>query len=112
MAGVEEFMGSNLLMIFMRAPFVVEHVHSFADQFEELGAGYLQMVRLHDGLVDLLGQQLAPDLLSQCRMILIQETTSPRQRFNYALAFQFGISFGDGIAVDAQFLSQGTDGWE
>src|SRR2546429_3050667 len=45
-------------------------------------------------------------------MILFQETTSPRKRLDHAEAFQFRISFGDRVAVDAKFLSQRTDGWE
>ena len=99
-------------MVFMGAPFVVEHIQSFMDQFEEFIAGHLQMVRLHDGLVDVLDQQLAPDFLAQCRLIFFQETTPPRQRLNHAQAFELRIGFGDGVAIDAQFLRQRTDGGE
>jgi hypothetical protein len=102
----------GLLVLFVGAPFVVEHIQSFMDQGEEFTTGHLQMVRLHDGLVDLLDQQLAPDFLSQFRMILFQETTPPGQRFNYPLVFQLGIRFGDRIAIDSQFLSQRPDRWE
>src|SRR5437016_7136309 len=82
------------------------------NQLEKLMAGYLQMVSLYNGLVDFLDEQLAADFLSQGRMILFQETTSPRKRLDHAEAFQFRISFGDRVAVDAKFLSQRTDGWE
>src|SRR5207253_9917751 len=82
------------------------------NQLEKIMAGYLQMVRLYNGLVDFLDEQLAADFLSQGRMILFQETTSPRKRLDHAEAFQFRISFGDRVAVDAKFLSQRTDGWE
>jgi len=51
-------------MVFMGAPFVIEHIQPFMDQFQEFIARHLQMVRLHYGLVDLLDQQLAPDFLS------------------------------------------------
>ena len=63
---------SILLRVFMGAPFVVQHIQSFMDQFEEFIAGHLQMVCLHNGLVDLFDQQLAPDFLSQCRLIFFQ----------------------------------------
>ena len=104
--------GQSSLWFFMGAPFVVEHIQSFMDQFQELIAGHLQMVRLHNGLVDLLDQQLAPDFLAQRRLIFFQETTPPRQRLDHAQAFQLGIGLGDRVAVDAQFLGQRTDGWK
>src|SRR5712664_1163200 len=91
---------SILLMVFVGAPFVVEHSHSLMNQFKELGPGHLQRVCLYDGLVDLLDQELAPDFLAQCRVILFQKTAPPRQRLDHAQAFQFGISFGDRVAVD------------
>ena len=100
---------SILLMVFMGAPFVVEHIQSFLDQFEEFIAGHLQMVRLHDGLVDVLDQQLAPDFLAQCRLIFFQETTPPRQRLNDAQVggvYPPGSTFKPVVALAA--LEAGT----
>jgi hypothetical protein len=39
------------------------------NEFQEFVTRNLQVVRLHNGLVDLLGQQFAPDFLSQGRLI-------------------------------------------
>jgi len=80
------------------------------NEFQEFVTRNLQVVRLHNGLVDLLGQQFAPDFLSQGRLIFFQDTTPARQRFNHALAFELRISFGYRVAIDAQLLSQRTDG--
>jgi hypothetical protein len=99
-------------MVFIGAPFVVENVHSLMNQLKKLGPGHLQMVRLHDGLVDLVDKKLAPDFFSQSRVILFQKRTSPGQRLDHAEAFQFGISLGDRVAVDAKVFGEGTDGGE
>ena len=102
--------GQSSFVVFMGAPFVVEHIQSFVDQFQEFIAGHLQMVRLHNGLVDVLDQQLAPGVLAQSRMIFFQEAAPPRQRLNHAQAFELRIGLGDGVAIDAQLLRQRTDG--
>src|SRR6202140_592575 len=52
---------SVLLMVLVGAPFDVERIHSFMNQFKEFGPGHLQVVRLYDGLVDFLDQELATD---------------------------------------------------
>ena len=60
--------------------------------------------------VDLLDQDLAPELCAKRGGILLQDAAPPRQRLDDAQVFQLRISLGDGVAVNAKFFRQRPDG--
>src|SRR5258708_712522 len=70
------------------------------------------MVSLNNGLVDFDDQKLAANVFAQGGMIFFEETAASGKSFDDAEAFQFGIGFGDGVAVDAKLFRQRTDGGE
>ena len=100
---------SILPVIFRGAALLVEDRYSVVDELEELVAMNLQVVRLHDGLIDFLDEHFSPDFLSERRMIFFQEAALPRQRLDHTHAFQLGICFRDRVPVDAQFFSKRPD---
>ncbi len=47
------------------ATFILQNIQTVTNQIQELGSGHLQVMCLDDDRIDLLGQQLAPDVLLQ-----------------------------------------------
>src|SRR5262245_8165968 len=70
------------------------------------------MMRHDDRFIDLGAQQPLPRLLVERGIVLFQEITFAGNGFDDALVFEFGVGFGDGIAVDAQFFGEGSQGRE
>src|SRR5258708_21043880 len=70
------------------------------------------MVSLNNGLGDFQDQKLAANVFWQSGMIFFEETAASGKSFDDAEAFQFGISFGDGVAVDAKLFCKRSDGPE
>ena len=95
---------SNLLQLFQLDP--------LADEREERCVINLEVMCHDHSLVDFLHQQLLPDLLGERRAVLFEEAAFAGEGLDDALALEFGVCFGDGIAIDAQFLRQRPDGRE
>ena len=90
----------------------VEEPDAFLQQFAQDFGADLHLVGGDDGFVNSGHQQLVADLFGQRAFVLLQKAALAGGGFDDAQAFQLGVSFGDGVAVDAQFLGQRTDGRE
>src|SRR4051812_2525557 len=110
MAGVESFIAvSDLLLVLVGPPPISEGGHTFVHELQEFLVGYLEVVSLHESLVDLLPDEFATHVLTQPGMVLLEERTAPGLSFDDAEVLQFGVGFGYGVAVDPQFLRKGSD---
>ncbi len=87
-------------------------VKPLLDRFEELVAGNLKVMGLHDGVIDRADEDFLADFFFEGRIVFFEEATFARKRFDDALAFEFGIGFGDGVAIDAELFREGADGGE
>jgi len=67
------------------------------------------VVRLHDGGVDVVGDEFEADLFFERAVVVREETAFAGQGFDDALGFEFELGFGDGVAVDAEFLGERTN---
>lgn len=103
---------SFLLMFFVGAALAFENLQAFLDQLHKFRAGHLQVMGHDNDLVNLFDEQLPPDFLAQRGVVLLQEASFAGQGLDYAEAFEFGIGFSDGIAVEAKFFRQRPDGGE
>ena len=104
---VEGVMSNHLIStptVFVGAPLSLNHGHAFSDHFQELAAGNLQVMGLHDRLIDFLDKHLSADFFAERRLGLLQKTTLARNRFDYSQTFQFGVSLRDRVPVDLQVL--------
>ena len=110
MAGTRSFIWPHAVAA-ARAP-ALEFVESFFGETEKLGLVDLQVMRVDDGIVDRLGDQLAPDVLPERRAVRPDETALPGERLDDALALQLRVRLRDRIAVDAQLLGQRADAGE
>ena len=90
--------------------FAFEVIEPFLDQRQEPFAVHLQVMRHDHGLINFREQQLLADLFGERRIVFLQKTAFAGNGLDDALAFQFGVGLGDGVAVDAQFLGQRADG--
>ena len=54
-------------------------------------------------------RKLAPDLLAQWRLARFKEAAPTRHSLDHTQAFEFGISFGDGIAVQPKLFRKWTN---
>ena len=87
-----------------------EVIEPLSDRRQKPFAIHLQVMRHDHGLINLREQQLVFDLPGERRTVLLQKTAFAGDGLDDALAFQFGVSLGDGVAVDAQFLGERADG--
>jgi hypothetical protein len=92
--------------------FALEELNSFLNQAQKNFGANLHLVRGDHGFVYFGHQQLVPDLLRQRTFVLLEKAALPGDSFDDAQALQLGVSLGDGIAIDTQFLGQRTDGRE
>jgi len=98
------------MVVVLPAGFALEEIKPFPDQRQELFAVHLQVMRHDHGFVNFRRQQFLADLFVERGIAFLQETALARNRLDDALAFQFGVGLGDGVAIDAQFLGQRADG--
>src|SRR5665213_1377680 len=89
--------------------FALEAVEAFVDEGEKLLPVHLQVVGGHDRFVNFLAQNFLAGGLGEGRIAAFEETTTTRNRLDDALVFQLGVSFGDGIAIEAKLLRQGPN---
>jgi hypothetical protein len=64
------------------------------------------VVRLHDGLIHLFGQQAHAGVLAERRRLAADEATLACGRGDDALALELGVGLGDRVAIDAQVLGE------
>jgi hypothetical protein len=77
-------------------------------QAHKLCLGNTQVMGLHDGLVDLLSQELEAHVLAEGRRPRREERPAAGLGRHHALRLELGEGLGDCVAVDAQLLGQGT----
>ena len=90
----------------------LEEFKPFLHLVQKVIAGDLEMVGLHDGVIDRFVEELLPHLFFEGRIIFTEEAAFAGDRFDDALFLEFGIGLGDGVAVDAELFGDGADGWE
>ena len=89
---------------------LLKRIESIFRQPDELRPAHLQVMRLDDSVVHRLRQQFDPDFLLVRGAVRADEAAFAGERLDDALALQFRLGFGDGVAVDAQFLGEWPDG--
>ena len=90
--------------------FALEIIEPLLDHLQKSFPTDLQVMGGDHGLIDFLQQQFFADNFREGRVVLFQKTAFAGNGFDDALAFEFRVGFGDGIAIDAQFLGQRADG--
>ena len=92
--------------------FALKELDSVLNQAQKnLGADLHLMCGDH-GFVDFGHQQLVAGFLGQRAFIFLEKAALSGDGFDDAQALQLGVSLGDRVAIDAQFLSQRTNGGE
>ena len=66
-------------------------------------------MRLDDGVVDLLGNELLPDFFLVGRVVRADEAALAGDRLDDALALELGVGLGDRVAIDAQLFGERPD---
>src|SRR5215475_9237308 len=61
---------------------------------------------LHERLIDFCDQQFSASILAQRTVVRFEKTAAAGLSFDDAEVFEFGIGFGDGVAVDSKFFSE------
>jgi hypothetical protein len=97
-------------LFFGFAGFAFKEIEPLLDERKKRVAPDLQVMRSDDGFVNFAEQQFVADLFFERRIIFGKETAFALKRLDDALTFEFGVGFGDGIAIDAQFLRQWANG--
>ena len=92
--------------------FALEELDSFLQQAPQNLRADLHLMRRDHGFVESGHQQLVADLFGERAVIFLEKAAFSGDGFNHAQAFQLGVSLGHGVAVDAQFLGQRTNGRE
>ena len=92
--------------------FPVKELDSFLQQAAQNFRADLHLMRRNHGFVDSGHQQFVADLFGQRAVIFLEKASFAGDGFNHAQALQLGVGLGDGVAVDAQFLGQRTNGRE
>ena len=90
----------------------VEKEDSFLKQAPQNLRADLHLVRRDHCFVDSGHQQLVADLFGQRAVIFLEKAAFASDGFDHAQALQLGVSLGDGVAIDAQFLGQRPNGRE
>ena len=90
--------------------FVRKKIQPLADDGQESLRIHLQLVGGNNRGVNFPDQQLVADLFGEGGMVLLEKAALAGDGFNHALALQFGVSLGDGVAVQPQFFGEGADG--
>ena len=90
--------------------FALEKLYSLLDQAQKNLGADLHLVRGDHRFVYSGHQQLVADFFGQRAFIGLEKAALSGDGFDDAQAFQLGVSFGDGVAIDAQFLGQRTNG--
>ncbi len=94
-------------MVFAGLAFEV--IEPFLDQRQKFIAIHLQVMSHDDRFINFREQQFLADRFGERRIIFLQKSAFAGDGLNDALAFQFRVSLGNGVAVDAQFLGERTD---
>ena len=77
-----------------------EKVEAFANEGEKFVAANLEVMRGDNGRIDFFLEQFFADLLFERGIVMRQEAALALEGFDDALAFEFGVSLGDGVTVD------------
>jgi hypothetical protein len=110
MMGVSVFMQSLSIVAGFFLHLALEVVEPFPDEGEKGVAFHGEVVRGDDGFVNFLDQNFLACGLGERRVGFLEKAALAGNGLDDALAFEFGIGLGDGVAVDAQFLGERADG--
>ena len=95
------------------SPLELERVESVLRELKEFLPADLQVVRVHDHVIERLGEELAADVFPEGRVALrADEAPLAGKGLDDALAFELGVGLGHRVAIDAQFLGQRADAGE
>ncbi|MFM1944861.1 MAG: hypothetical protein RI897_3843 [Verrucomicrobiota bacterium] len=89
-----------------------EVVEAVLHDGEEFCFIQLEVVGGHDGLVDFGHEHFASDLFTEGGLVFADEAAAAWAGFDDPLGFEFGVGFGDGVAVNAQLFGERADGGE
>lgn len=95
-----------------RGLFAFEEAGSLLNQAEKILRADLHLVRCDNSFIYSGHQQFVPGFFAQRAFIGLEKAPLSSDGFDDAQALQLGISLGDGIAIDAQFLGQRSNGRE
>ena len=101
-----------MFVLFGIGAFVGQEIVALFGEAKEIFAGDLEVMGLDDGGVDFIGDEFEANLFFKGAVVVGQEGALAGEGFDDALGFEFVVGFGDGIAVDAEFFGEGTDGGE
>ena len=86
---------------------VFEVVEALAEELLDFFGGNLEVMRLDDDGVDLGQEHLGAGGLVEPGAAVAQEATPAGLGLDDALAFEFEVGLGDGVAVDPELLGEG-----
>jgi len=64
------------------------------------------VMSLYERLIDFRDEQFAADVFAKRAIVCLKKAAAPGLGFDDAKIFEFGIGFGDGVAIDAQLFGQ------
>ena len=89
--------------------FAFEELDAFVQQPPQNIGADLHLVRGDHCFVNSCDEQFVANLFGQRAFVFLEKAALSGERFDDAQALQLGVSLGDGVAIDAQFLRQRTN---
>jgi hypothetical protein len=111
MAGADSFIVVSGLL-FVGALLVLKRVYAFMNEFQQFLTGNLQVMGLHESLINFGDEQLAANFFAQRAVIGFEKAAAAGLSLHYAETFQFRIRFGDRVSIDAKFFGKRPNGRE
>lgn len=91
---------------------MVEEPDAFLDEFQQDAGADLHLIRGDNGFVYFRRQQFVAGLSGEQALVFLEKAAFAGDGFDDSQALQLGVSLGNGVAIDAQFLGQRADGGE
>ena len=90
-------------------PLLLEGIEPILGEPQKVCPCDLQVMRLDDGVIDVVGKQFESNVLLEGGTGVSNEAPLAGNRFDDVLALEFGVRFGDGVAIDSQVLGKEPD---
>ena len=90
-------------------PLQLEGIEPILGEPQKVCPGDLQVMRLNDGMIDVVGKQFESNVLLEGGTGISNEAPLAGNRFDDVLALELGVRFGNGVAVDPQVLREEPD---
>jgi hypothetical protein len=90
-------------------PLLLESIESILGEPQKVCPCDLQVMRLNDGVIDVVGKQFEPNVFLEGGTGVANEAPLPGNRFDDVLALELRVRFGDGVAIDAQVFGNEPD---